>query len=71
MPTWFIQQIQANSDTYTLVVKEALGLQDWGLHADLQRYHHTDSLIQSIEGQVHTLNTEQDALRTQLRCMRF
>ena len=36
LPAWFLAHIQANSDTYPLVIKEFQQGKDWGVHADVQ-----------------------------------
>ena len=48
LPAWFFHHIPGNSDTYPLVIKEALTANDWGVHADMQRYHCTYAHILSI-----------------------
>ena len=71
LPTWFLSHIQANSDTYPLVIKEFQQAKDWGVHADVQRYYCCDSHLRSVEEEITTLQAQSEALRAQLRRTRF
>ena len=71
LPAWFLCHIQANSDTYPLVIKEILDAKDWGVHADVQRYYCCDSHLRSVEEEITTLQAQSEALRAQLRHARF
>ena len=71
LPAWFLAHIQANSDTYPLVIKEFQQGQDWGVHADVQRYYCCDSHLRSVEEEITTLQAQSEALRAQLRRARF
>ena len=71
LPAWFLRHIQANSDTYPLIIKEVLDAKDWGVHADVQRYYCCDSHLCSIEEEITTLQAQSEALRAQLRCIHF
>ena len=71
LPTWFLRHIQANSDTYPLVIKEILDAKDWGVHADVQRYYCCDSHLRTVEEEITTLQAQSEALRAQLRRIRF
>ena len=71
LPTWFLAHIQANSDTYPLVIKEFQQGKDWGVHADIQRYYCCDSHLRSVEEEITTLQAQSEALRAQLRRARF
>ena len=71
LPAWFLRHIQANSDTYPLVIKEILDAKDWGVHANVQRYYCCDSHLCSVEEEITTLQAQSKALRAQLRCACF
>ena len=71
LPAWFFRHIQANSDTYPLVIKEILDAKDWGVHADVQRYYCCNSHLRSVEEEITTLQAQSEALRVQLRRARF
>ena len=71
LPAWFLRHIQANSDTYPLVIKEILDAKDWGVHANVQRYYCCDSHLRSIEEEITTLQAQSKALRAQLRRAHF
>ena len=73
LPAWFLHHIQANSDTYPLIIKEILDAKDWGVHADVQRYYCCDSHLRSVEEEITTLQAQSEALRAQLRraCFRL
>ena len=73
LPAWFLQHIQANSDTYPLIIQEFQRAKDWGVHADVQRYYCCDSHLHSVEEEITTLQAQSEALRTQLRraCFRL
>ena len=71
LPTWFLSHIQANSDTYPLIIKELQQAKDWEVHADVQQYYCCDSHLHSIEEEITTLQAQSEALRAQLRHTRF
>ena len=71
LPAWFLNHIQANSDTYPLIIRELQQGQDWGVHADVQRYYCCDSHLRSVEEEITTLQAQSEALRAQLRRARF
>ena len=71
LPAWFLSHIQANSDTYPLIIKEFQQAKDWGVHADVQRYYCCDSHLRSVEEEITTLQAQSEALRAQLRRARF
>ena len=71
LPAWFLCHIQANSDTYPLVIKEILDTKDWGVHTDVQRYYCCDSHLRSVKEEITTLQAQSEALRTQLRRAHF
>ena len=71
LPAWFLRHIQANSDTYPLVIKEILDAKDWGVHTDVQQYYCCDSHLRSVKEEITTLQAQSEALRTQLRHVRF
>ena len=71
LPAWFLSHIQANSDTYPLIIKEFVQAKDWGVHADVQQYYCCDSHLRSVEEEITTLQAQSEALRVQLRRARF
>ena len=71
LPAWFLCHIQANSDTYPLVIREIQAAKDWGVHADVQRYYCCDSHLCSIEEEITTLQAQSKALCAQLSHVRF
>ena len=71
LPAWFLRHIQANSDTYPLIIKEILDAKDWGVHADVQRYYCCNSHLRSVEEEITTLQAQSEALHAQLRRTRF
>ena len=71
LPAWFLSHIQANSDTYPLIIKELQQAKDWGVHADVQRYYCCNSHLRFVEEEITTLQAQSEALRAQLRRARF
>ena len=71
LPAWFLAHIQANSNTYPLVIKEFQRGQDWGVHANVQCYYCCDSHLCSVKEEITTLQAQSEALRAQLRRVRF
>ena len=71
LPAWFLSHIQANSDTYPLIINEFQQAKDWGVHADVQRYYCCDSHLRSVEEEITTLQAQSEALCAQLRRARF
>ena len=62
LPAWFLSHIQANSDTYPLIIREFQQAKDWGVHADVQRYYCCDSHLRSVEEEITTLQAQSEAL---------
>ena len=71
LPAWFLGHIQANSNTYPLIIQEFQKAKDWGVHADVQRYYCCNSHLRSVEEEITTLQAQSEALRAQLRRARF
>ena len=71
LPAWFLRHIQANSDTYPLIIKEILDARDWGVHTDVQRYYCCNSHLRSFEEEITTLQAQSKALHVQLRHAHF
>jgi hypothetical protein len=65
IPNWFLPLIRASSPVFPLVIQRANQLQDWGLNAELHRYHNLDTRLQEITRQRQVLEAEEESIRTQ------
>jgi hypothetical protein len=62
IPNWFINSIAANSPVFGEVMAEANRLGDWGIQADLERYHNLDTQIHQVQADLRILQEEESTL---------
>ena len=65
IPAWFIQSISANATAFPSVMAEAVKIGDWGLEAELERYHRVDTRLAHVQADIAELQAEADGLRTE------
>lgn len=63
IPDWFIQSISANVTPFPHVMEEVAKYDDWGLEAEVERYHRTDTELVELQ---HTLHEVQAAIDTRV-----
>jgi hypothetical protein len=63
LPGWFIRLISSGSSGLDAVVGESLGLDDWGLTAEIERYHKLDSQAADYQQRVERLQTDLSHMR--------
>ena len=55
---WLIDAISEKSSSYHQAMDLARSIDDWGLVAEIARYHETDTRVLNIAAKIHTLNCE-------------
>ena len=58
LPMWLINTISGKSSSYHQAMDLACSTDDWGLAAEIARYHEADSRILNIAAEIHTLDCE-------------
>ena len=53
---WLIDSISGKSSSYHQAIELAHSTDDWGLVAELARYHKSDTRVLNIVAEVHALN---------------
>ena len=56
LPMWFIDTISGKSSSYHQAMDLAHSTDDWGLAAEVARYHKADSRILNIAAEIHALD---------------
>jgi hypothetical protein len=65
IPAWFIQCISANSTAFPHVMDEVRRYSDWGLEAEVERYHTTDVALAELQATMREVQTAIDAALVQ------
>ena len=69
LPNWLIQLLGSKSPTFATLVVEASLLDDWGLSADIERYHDLDEAAVELGDEIARLQLQQaDALNSLQLC---
>jgi hypothetical protein len=71
IPFWFIRCISANAPSYPLVAAETARLGDWGLEAEIDRYHNLDTQLADIQSQLRELQAAEDNIQMRKRACYF
>ena len=61
VPTWFLQAIAANATPYAHVIDEIRKYGDWGLEAEVKRYHNNDTRLVELQAEMHEIQAEIDS----------
>ena len=69
LPNWLIQLLGSKSPAFATLVVEASLLDDWGLSADIERYHDLDEIAVDLGDEIARLQLQQaDALNSLRLC---
>ena len=58
LPMWLIDAISGKASSYPQAMELAHSTDDWGLAAEVARYHETDTRILNIAAEIHALDCE-------------
>jgi hypothetical protein len=61
IPAWFLQCISANATPFPLVMDEVRKYGDWGLEAEVERYHNTDVELVELQATMHEVQAAIDS----------
>ena len=61
IPAWFLQCIAANATPFPLVMDEVRKYGDWGLEAEIERYHNTDTELIELQAAMREVQAAIDA----------
>ena len=67
LPMWLIDAIAGKSSSYHQAMDLARSTDDWGLAAEVARYHEADVCILDIAGEIHVLNSELQVVKASAR----
>ena len=67
LPMWLIDAISGKSSSYHQAMDLARSTNDWGLVAEVARYHETDTRILNITGEIHALDCELQVAKANAR----
>ena len=67
LPMWLIDAIGGKSSSYHQAIDLARSTDDWGLAAEVARYHETDTRILNIAAEIHALDCELQLAKAQTR----
>jgi hypothetical protein len=70
-PAWFLHLLRANSPHFIAALAEADALNDWGVSADMQRYHNLDGLVYHNQQKIEALRVENDMWRAEIQACRY
>ena len=69
LPNWLVQLLGSKSPAFATLVVEASLLDDWGLSADIERYHDLDEIAVELGDEIARLQLQQaDALNSLRLC---
>jgi hypothetical protein len=70
LPHWFVPLLERKDSVFATVALEATKLDDWGLIADIERYHDLAARVQRYSDQLHRLQAkETEALHDARSCL--
>ena len=64
---WLIDAISGKSSSYHQAMDLAHSTDDWGLAAEIARYHETDTRILNITAEIHALDCELQVIKASAR----
>ena len=67
LPMWLIDAISGKSSSYHQAMELARSTDDWGLAAEVARYHEADTHILDIAAEIHALNCELQVVKASAR----
>ena len=67
LPMWLIDAISGKSSSYHQAMDLARSTDDWGLAAEIARYHETDTRILNIAAEIHALDCELQVAKASAR----
>ena len=67
LPMWLIDAIGGKSASYHQAMDLARSTDDWGLAAEVARYHESDTRVLNIVAEIHTLNCELQVVKATSR----
>ena len=67
LPMWLINAISGKSSSYHQAMELACSTDDWGLAAEIARYHETDTHILNIAAKIHALDCELQVVKASAR----
>ena len=67
LPMWLIDAISGKSSSYHQAMDLAHSTDDWGLAAELARYHEADTCVLNITAEIHTLDCELQVVKAARR----
>ena len=67
LPMWFIDTISGKSSSYHQAMDLARSTDDWGLAAEIARYHEADTRILNIVAEIHALDCELQVVKAASR----
>ena len=65
VPAWFLQAIAANATPYAHVIEEIRKYGDWGLEAEVERYHNNDMCLVKLQAEMREIQAEIDSCTIQ------
>ena len=65
VPTWFLQAIAANATLYAHVIDEIRKYGNWGLEAEVERYHNNDTRLVELQAEMREIQAEIDSCTIQ------
>ena len=71
LPAWLVHLLGTDSAAFPTVLREAARLDDWGLVADLERYHALDARVRAISRQCEQLHAEESDILQQVRLCHY
>ena len=71
LPAWLVHLLGTDSAAFPTVLREAARLDDWGLVADLERYHALDARVRAISRQCERLHAEESDILQQVRLCHY
>ena len=66
LPAWLVHLLGTDSTAFPTVLREAARLDDWGLVANLERYHALDARVRAISRQCERLHAEESDILQQV-----
>ena len=67
LPMWLIDVIGGKSSSYHHAIDLARSTDDWGLAAEVARYHEADTCILNIAAEIHALDCELQLVKAEAR----
>ena len=64
---WLIDAISGKSSSYHQAMDLARSMDDWGLVAEIARYHETDTRVLNIAAEIHALDCELQVVKAASR----